>query len=325
MPQLDTTRKVPVGALRFDAGKLAVTTADDKSNKHPVSLLARTVQPVDHWFWGRVVHDFSGMKSAASIPIDYCHDDDEIMGYIDQFTVGGDGLTTSGFLVGFKPDDMVAEVTSKAAAGVPYQASIYFDSDNAVIEEVPAGMAVQVNGGAFHGPGIVFRQWMLRGVAICPYGYDAGTEARFNQSRDGDVAVQFTKGTAMADNDRPSGQKFIEAFGTNGAVWFAEGKTFEQAQALHMGEMSKSNATLTEQVGKLTAELKTATDSAAKFEADAKTAAAKLATVEAELAKFKAAHGNLSEGKPVSGGDASGKPTGSAFAAAVRLNRNSQN
>ncbi len=38
--------------------------------------------------------------------------------------------------------------------------------------------------------------------------------------------------TAMSD-----GMKFLNAFGDQGGVWFAQGKTFEEAQALHFAEV----------------------------------------------------------------------------------------
>jgi hypothetical protein len=292
--------------MRFDAGAVRFADAGAGAKTRPVELLARTGKPITHWYWGAVVHDLSGVRlpsEATRVPIDYCHEDDEIMGFLDKFTAKPEGLVVSGSLVPFKADDRVAEVTAKADAGVPYQASIYFDADNSVIEEVPAGMSVPVNGEAFIGPGVVFRQWMLRGVAICPYGYDAGTQARFSDTKDGNVAVQFTKGSAMAETQAPpvNGQKFIDTFGADGAMWFAQGKTFEQAQGLHMDKLVATVKAQGEQIAKFTADLKTASDSAAKFEADAKTTAGKLATVEGELAKYKAAHGELSERAPVSG------------------------
>jgi hypothetical protein len=39
----------------------------------------------------------------------------------------------------------------------------------------------------------------------------------------------------------PPGKRFLDAFGAQGGVWFAEGKTFEQAQALHLAELKAEN------------------------------------------------------------------------------------
>src|SRR5690606_6439778 len=45
-----------------------------------------------------------------------------------------------------------------------------------------------VNGVTVRGPVTIIRKWTLRGVAVCPYGYDPKTSTRFSQD-DGDVDV----------------------------------------------------------------------------------------------------------------------------------------
>jgi len=59
--------------------------------------------------------------------------------------------------------------------GVPYEASINFGGDGIKIQELGDGETTEVNGARFDGPGIVVREWPLRGVAICPYGADMNT------------------------------------------------------------------------------------------------------------------------------------------------------
>jgi hypothetical protein len=61
--------------------------------------------------------------------------------------------------------------------GVPYEASIFFGGDGIKIEEVGEGKMQTVNGRQFDGPGVIIREWPLRGVAICPYGADQNTES----------------------------------------------------------------------------------------------------------------------------------------------------
>ena len=47
--------------------------------------------------------------------------------------------------------------------------------------------------------------------------------------------------------------QFMEAFGEKGAVWFAQGKTFAEAQTLFQADLVAKNKELTEQVQALTA------------------------------------------------------------------------
>jgi len=61
------------------------------------------------------------------------------------------------------------------------------------------------------------------------------------------AAVEATKPT--------DGKRFLEAFGQQGAVWFAEGKSFEEAQALFTAFLKKELAAQTEQNGKLQARI----------------------------------------------------------------------
>lgn len=53
-----------------------------------------------------------------------------------------------------------------------------------------------------------------------------------------------------------AGQKFLTAFGDKGGVWFAQGKTFEEAQALYASELKAENVTLSKKVEELQTQLK---------------------------------------------------------------------
>jgi hypothetical protein len=284
---------VPSDALRFDVGRCQFAAAKDQvGGDRPISMLARTAKPIEHWYFGKVVHDMAGMELAApTLPIDYCHDPEEILGYLDQFNAGNDGLTVSGKLVSFQPDDRMAEICTKADAGVPYQASIAFDPNTYILEVVPEGMQVTVNGYGLQGPAVVIRQWTLVAVSVCPYGADSGTRASLSAAAAGDVPVQFVSSSkdpaAMSDQAKPATPdtkptelaapavpapatspapvdpraefkatlaKFTEKFGAaNGAAWAAEGLSYEQALEKHAATLSTQ---LTSEQGK-TKELET--------------------------------------------------------------------
>src|SRR4051812_23072289 len=117
------TRKAPKKAFRFRAGPVEFAAAGEGTDEKtfPFSILARSSDPIDHWYWGRVVHDMAGFTpSKATIPVDYCHCPDEVLGYGNKFDASNAGLKVTGALVQFQADDRVAEVTYKRAAGVPY-------------------------------------------------------------------------------------------------------------------------------------------------------------------------------------------------------------
>jgi hypothetical protein len=181
------TKQIPAGALRMVTGRVdlqsaaALAAGSKNSDRVPVRIRARSGQPIDHWFWGRIVHDMAGFKTARpKLPIDYCHNDAEVLGFLAEFKPSNAGLDVAGELIVFRDGDRASEILHKAAAGVPYQASIYFDPATMVLEEVAAGVKAAVNGYQLAGPATIVRKWELRGVAVCPYGYDAQTETKLS-------------------------------------------------------------------------------------------------------------------------------------------------
>ncbi len=170
--------QIPAGACVLSVGEFELGDNGENAKTAPVRLVARSGKAIEHWFWGRVVHDLAGMHLHKSrVPIDYVHDSKEIVGYLNKFDSTSGNLVTSGALVPFKDSDRATEIVHKMKAGVPYEASIFFGGDGIKIEDVPEGMVAKVNGYQFDGPGIIVREWPLRGVAICPYGADANTES----------------------------------------------------------------------------------------------------------------------------------------------------
>ncbi len=154
-----TTREVPQTACLFAGGVITAGTNGDGAKTTPVKLLARSAQPVPHWYWGRAVHDMAGMAMHKSrLAIDYAHDSADIIGYVSHAETTPAGLELSGALVPYKDNDRANEVAFKMAAGVPYEASINFGGGDIEIEDVAKGHSVAVNGYQFTGPGTVFRK-----------------------------------------------------------------------------------------------------------------------------------------------------------------------
>ena len=169
--------KIPAHACIMHVGEFELKDNGEKSKTAPIRLIARSGKPIEHWFWGKVVHDLAGMQlSKSRIPVDYVHDSKEVIGYLNHFDTDSGDLVTSGALVPFKESDRATEIIHKSRAGVPYEASINFGGDGIKVQEIAENEIAQVNGAQFSGPGIIIREWPLRGVAICPYGADSNTE-----------------------------------------------------------------------------------------------------------------------------------------------------
>ncbi|ADG67954.1 hypothetical protein Plim_2127 [Planctopirus limnophila DSM 3776] len=222
-----------------------------------VTVNARTGGVASHWYWDRCVHDFAGMTAPPRITIDYCHNPGEVLGYADVFEPSDLMLVIKGMLTPFG-QDRAAEVLHKSALGVPYQASILMNLRKYRIEELGAGQSAQVNGQTVEGPVVIFREWELLGLAICPYGADTGTsvalEANGGVTEDSAGLSNDEQATEPAkdglsddeepeDEEKPSGEFYMKTFGeTHGAKYFAKGLSLTQAAAqfaLDVGEENK--------------------------------------------------------------------------------------
>jgi hypothetical protein len=292
-----TTKQVPASALQFSVGAFELASNGESAKSAPFRMVARSGKPIEHWFWGNVVHDLDGMRLHKNrLPIDYAHDAKEVIGYANHFESESGDLVVSGALVPFKDSDRATEIIHKQREGVPYEASINFGGDGIRLEEVRDGQSVQVNGYQFSGPGVVIREWPLRGIAICPYGADANTSTEFaaqtqflveiteaempeeqeqltaahlennQEAQQQEAEAQAVDAAQPADLDtvaevvadeaatveaaateltgRSEGQRFLEAFGDQGGVWFAQGKTFSEATDLYVAALKSENESL---------------------------------------------------------------------------------
>ncbi len=235
-------KSIPATACMLAGGMVEIGDNGENAKTAPVKLTARSGQPIEHPYWGFVVHDMDGIKIGKKrLPIDYAHNDSEVLGYLSHFETETGDLVTSGALTPFRDDDRASEVLFKMRAGVPYEASIYFGGDGLKIQEVMEGETAPVNGYMFNGPGVIIREWPLRGVAICPYGADSNTESMAMSTSKQFTASQWTqpKGEQMtaeeqaaADKAKADEQKAIDDAAVEAAKLEAATKAEAEAKAV---------------------------------------------------------------------------------------------
>lgn len=278
-------KTVPSNALQFAAGEVVAEANSDGAKTYKIRMLARSSQPIEHWYWGRVVHDLSGVRMKSRMPIDYAHDDSEVLGYLNKSEIDSDGIHLSGALVPYG-DDKAAEVVYKMGQGVPYEASINFGGDGIKIEELDNGQVSQVNGYQFEGPGVIIREWPLRGVAICPYGADANTESMvFSkqtevkvevkmseekesvEAADSEVVAEAVEAVEVAAEEATDAveepevdakaelKAYVAEFGTaKGAEFYLSGTSIADARLSIVAELKAENEKLKSKVAQLSAE-----------------------------------------------------------------------
>ena len=258
---------------QFELGAITKSESNPNGYSVPVKMVIRTNNPVGHWM-GNLYHELSGMIHKDRVHLDLVHDSEKSLGFLDKFTVTKKEITADGQLVSVEPGDIADLKIKQLQAGIPMEASIYFAGDGLKAEEYGDGTKFKVNGQNMVGPAIVFREWPLRGVALCPYGADNNTSTSLALSEE-EVNVNFTnKESAMSDENKnaeaiavlekknaelaaeiaaknaeekkePTGKDFMDAFGEKGAVYFAEGKTWDEAQILSTAALKKENEELT--------------------------------------------------------------------------------
>lgn len=290
--------QVPASACRLAGGAVEFAETQDRPDGvsvTPIRMLARSAEPIEHPWWGVIVHDMAGMTvHKERIPIDYVHD--EPIGYLDKFDATNKGLWVEGMLVATgEASDPLAKILKRSKGGVPYESSINFGGDGIKVEWLGEDQVATVNGYTFEGPGVIVREWPLRGVAVCPYGADMHTESQFSAdqffslSQSGDRSMPTTTTTKTKQlSEAPAGDasaapaapttptapaaevkpaetaaeaaptpaadalsqvrsemnRFRKAFGDKGAVYFADGISFEEASERHVKELQESKTAL---------------------------------------------------------------------------------
>ena len=187
---MSTTETIPKNAYVFNTeqdGRSMFSDGDNASDdKRPVKLTALCGKLVKHWWWGSVIFDLAGFEpSGDQLTIDFNHNPDEELGYLDHFETGKE-LVCTGYLLPFG-NDTAAKIIHRAKRGRKYQCSVTVDEYLRTETLEQEGMTAEVNGttvkvNATTGPITIFRKYSVMGVAICSYATDKGTKTQiFNQ------------------------------------------------------------------------------------------------------------------------------------------------
>jgi len=211
-------RQIPQEALQFTVGECEFGDNGAEAKTAPFKMNARTGDAINHWFWGRLVHDNDGMQThKGRVTIDYNHEADEVLGYANKLSIEEGDLIAKGVIQSYKEGDRAGEVIFRGKQGQPYEASISHDGD-VLLEDVPEGFTAQVNGRDIEGPAVVVREWNLRGIAVCPYGADKNTITEFAELNDENkVTVRVVKltetpeGLDMNENKEVQEVEAVEA------------------------------------------------------------------------------------------------------------------
>lgn len=177
--------------------------------------------------------------SKERVPLDYNHNEEEVIGYVENFQCAEDAITADGVvLIGDESSAAAKTFAQNIDGGVPFEASAFLDLSEAENVELEDGVT----------------EWtgaLIRGVAVCPYGTDRKTtvslklgETNFvvrlkdSSSNNEGEAMDEEKKVSIEDqkkddskNPREELEAMIEEFGLErGVDFFRRGISIDEAR-----------------------------------------------------------------------------------------------
>lgn len=198
-------------------------------------------------FGERFAFDYATLEYADRVPLDYNHDDGEIIGYCENFEATDAGVYCDAVLLPREdvPNARANEILYNLQSGVPYEASALVDCETAAVVEYGEGVEAEVNGRTIVGPVNIYKNAIIRGVAICPHGTDKETEFVFFKAhkKGPEPMAQKTKLAANTESKEEPDKKdlttkadekllaLIDEFGKErGVDYYLSGLTVEDAR-----------------------------------------------------------------------------------------------
>jgi len=195
---MPSTLKLPVEIVKL-SGEL-------QEDGYPFEAVILSGEPIDSWYGGHFIVDLSTMKyHKPRLTVNYNHNNELVIGYGENFQVTPEGLKSTGKLAAFAD-----ELVNLARQGVPFEASVEIDLNNAVETRIGANASIAVNGRTYAGPISVYNDVPLRGYAICPLGADKLTHFTLLQRKQNYMAKPPLKKMSQED-DAPNPETAVQS------------------------------------------------------------------------------------------------------------------
>lgn len=166
--------RIPKKAMFLRDAAEAVLELGKGSDPQNFTMVALTGKPLQHWWFGTLAIELSGVRMKKQLPVLKDHDPNQRLGFTTNVeNVPGRGIVAEGKLMA----DSAAsrEVLNDAKQGFPWQASTYLQAQK--ILRVPPGQEAKCNGKPVQGPAVIFLESTLREVTFCALGVDDDTSA----------------------------------------------------------------------------------------------------------------------------------------------------
>ena len=259
------SKKIPNGALRLvqtGEGCHAFAVEDEGGEKKLRMTVYSGGVIKNHWWWGNLAIDLSGMSFPKSkYPILENHDTNRKIAFTGKPLVGDD-LTINPDKTKFVNTEESAEFQKLSAEGFPYESSMY--AKPSAIERVDEGEKSEVNGFTFKGPGTIWRKCEFKEASVCVFGWDSQTVSSAF-SKDILTEVEFEEMGGGAENNTDTLNNETETL------------TMEEVKAVDINTLSEKHPDLLKKIQDDAVAAATST-----FAIEKKTLEDKLAGVKAE-------------------------------------------
>lgn len=206
------TGKVPKESLKVLDTEASIQFSGDSEESKGTMLGYSGKIIKDHFYWGNLAIDVSGVKFKNTIPILENHDVDRKIGFAKKPDVSNNNIMFEDITILDTPE--AKQFVSNSKAGFPYEASI--SARPTSIERVENGEVVDVNGYKFKGPGVIWRGSEFRECSVCVIGADRNTSSKaFADMSPEDfieVEVQPLNGFTFEEEEEPEHPASEEEF-----------------------------------------------------------------------------------------------------------------
>ena len=186
--------EAPQTACIFNDHKNIAFVDAEKSNEFAIVGYSGGIIK-DHWWWGNVAFDLTGMKFAKkTTPVLEEHFTTKRLGFSTDQKITNQVEVKGKFL----GNEGAQQLKADMKAGFPMEASLYVPPTS--IEFVKDGESVQVNGQNLKGPGAVFRKSTVKEVSMCVFGADANARSKAFNANEKNIKFNLIEGKkAMAE------------------------------------------------------------------------------------------------------------------------------
>ena len=204
-----------------------------------VKIKAITSSILEHPGLGRFrVKTETAAPSKERVPLDYNHNEEEVIGYVENFQCDADAITADGVvLIGDESSDAAKTFAQNIDGGVPFEASAFLDLSEAESVKLEDGV-VEWSGA------------LIRGVAVCPYGTDRNTTVSLKLG-ESNFVVRLSESAKTIEDETMDEEKkttesgtreeletMIEEFGLErGVEFFRKGVSIEEAREIDYQEL----------------------------------------------------------------------------------------